>query len=62
LKVKHLKLHFKFHRVFHKVVENSVENFEKEAARGLKRKLFQHLPRVASKLSLSKQGRWDVPF
>jgi hypothetical protein len=54
LKVKHLKLHFKFHRVFHKAVENSVENFKKEAVSGLKRKLFQHLPPVASKLSLSR--------
>jgi hypothetical protein len=62
LKVKHLKLHFKSPEVFHSLVENSVENFKREAVRELKRKLFQHLPTGASKLSLSNQRMLDVSF
>ena len=62
LKVKHLKLHFKFREVFHSLVENSVENFKMELLLRLKRKLFQHLPSFASKLSLSKHERYGVSF
>ncbi len=53
LKVKHLKLHFKFPEVFHRAVENSVENLRKASKKGLKREVLQHLPRTASRVSLS---------
>jgi hypothetical protein len=62
LKVKHLKLHFKFLEVFHRAVENSVENLQRSSKRELKREVLQHLPVIASTVSLSKSRRRAVLF